>query len=58
MLVQLYTSDALDYDVDLLLNAEEAPPLKLGDTSTARLGRNAHLGTPRTPLVRRRVRYA
>ncbi|GAB5537531.1 MAG: type VI secretion system baseplate subunit TssG [Rubricoccaceae bacterium] len=58
MLVQLYTSDALDYDVDLLLKAEEAPPLKLGDTSTARLGRNAHLGTPRTPLVRRRVRYA
>lgn len=58
LLVQLYTSDALDYDVDLLLRAEEAPPLRLGDTSTARLGRNAHLGTPRTPLVRRRVRYA
>ena len=58
MLVQLYTSDALDYDVDLLLKGEEAPPLRLGDTSTARLGRNAHLGTPRTPLVRRRVRYA
>ncbi|MEO0558949.1 MAG: type VI secretion system baseplate subunit TssG [Bacteroidota bacterium] len=58
MLVELFTSDALDYDVDLLLKAEEAPPLKLGDTSTARLGRNAHLGTPRTPLVRRRVRYA
>lgn len=56
-LVRLYTSDALDYDVDLLLKAEEAPPLVLGDTESARLGRNAHLGTPRTPLVRRRVRY-
>lgn len=58
LLVQLYTSDALDYDVDLMLRSEEAPPLRLGDTATARLGRNAHLGTPRTPLVRRRVRYA
>lgn len=57
-LVRLYTSDTLDYDVDLLLRAEEAPPLVLGDTESARLGRNAHLGTPQTPLVRRRVRYA
>jgi len=57
-LVRTYTSDALDYDVDLLLKAEEAPPLRLGDESTARLGRNAHVGTPRTPHVRRRVRYA
>lgn len=57
LLVQLYTSDALDYDVDLLLRAEEAPRLRLGDTSSARLGRNAHVGTPRTPLVHRRVRY-
>jgi type VI secretion system protein ImpH len=57
-LVKLYTSDSLDYDVDLLLKSEEAPPLKLGDTSSARLGRNAHLGTPPPPLVRRRVRYA
>ncbi|MEM0962102.1 MAG: type VI secretion system baseplate subunit TssG [Bacteroidota bacterium] len=57
-LVRLYTSDTLDYDVDLLLRSEEAPPLVLGDTESARLGRNAHLGTPQTPLVRRRVRYA
>ena len=57
-LVRLYTSDALDYDVDLLLKAEEAPPLRLGDTSSAQLGRNAHLGTPPPPLVRRRVQYA
>ncbi len=57
-LVSAYTSDALDYDVDLLLKSAEAPPLRLGDESTARLGRNAHVGTPRTPLVRRRVRYA
>lgn len=56
-LVQLYVSDMLDYDVDLLLRSPEAPRLRLGDTSSARLGRNAHLGTPRTPLVRRRVRY-
>ena len=56
-LVRLYASDALDYDVDLLLRSEEAPPLVLGDTESARLGRNAHLGTPQTPLVRRRVRY-
>ena len=56
-LVRLYASDTLDYDVDLLLRSEEAPPLVLGDTASARLGRNAHLGTPRTPLVRRRVRY-
>lgn len=57
-LVGTYTSDALDYDVDLLLRSPEAPPLRLGDETTARLGRNAHVGTPRTPLVRRRVRYA
>lgn len=57
LVVQLYASDALDYDVDLLLKSAEAPLLRLGDTSSARLGRNAHLGTPRTPLVRRRVRY-
>ena len=57
LLVQLYCTDTLDYDVDLLLRSEEAPLLRLGDTSSARLGRNAHLGTPRTPLVRRRVRY-
>lgn len=57
-LVGAYTSDALDYDVDLLLKSPEAPPLRLGDDATARLGRNAHVGTPRTPLVRRRVRYA
>lgn len=57
-LVRLYTSDVLDYDVDLLLRSVEAPPLVLGDVESARLGRNAHLGTPRTPLVRRRVRYA
>ena len=56
-LVRLYTSDTLDYDVDLLLKSAEAPPLVLGDTESARLGRNAHLGTPTTPLVRRRVRY-
>ena len=56
-LVRLYASDWLDYDVDLLLHAEEAPPLRLGEASSARLGRNAHLGRPRTPLVRRRVRY-
>lgn len=56
-LVGTYTSDALDYDVDLLLKSPEAPPLRLGDEATARLGRNAHVGTPRTPLVRRRVRY-
>jgi type VI secretion system protein ImpH len=57
-LVRLYTSDALDYDVDLLLRAEEAPPLRLGDTSSARLGRTAHVGTPPPPVVRRRVRYS
>lgn len=57
-LVGAYTSDALDYDVDLLLKADEAPPLRLGDEQTARLGRNATVGTPRTPTVRRRVRYA
>ncbi|MGB3543464.1 type VI secretion system baseplate subunit TssG [Rubrivirga sp.] len=57
-LVRLYTSDTLDYDVELHLIAEEAPPLKLGDGDSARLGRNAHLGKPRTPLVQRRVRYA
>lgn len=56
-LVRLYSSDMLDYDVDLLLRSPEAPPLVLGDTESARLGRNAYLGTPQTPLVRRRVRY-
>ncbi len=57
-LVRLYTSDALDYDVDLLLRSAEALPLQLGDDESAQLGRNAQVGTPRTPLVRRRVRYA
>ncbi len=57
-LVRLYTSDTLDYDVELALEAAEAPPLKLGDGDSARLGRNAHVGKPRTPLVHRRVRYA
>ena len=56
-LVRLYASDWLDYDVDLLLRSEEAPPLRLGEASSARLGRNAHVGRPQTPLVRRRVRY-
>ena len=57
-LVRLYTSDTLDYDVELHLESDKAPPLRLGDGDSARLGRNAHLGKPRTPLVRRRVRYA
>ncbi len=56
-LVQLYMSDSLDYDVDLLLKSAEAPQLRLGDTASARLGRNAHLGKPPPPLVSRRVRY-
>ena len=56
-LVRLYASDWLDYDVDLLLHADEAPPLRLGEASSARLGRNAHLGRPQGSLVRRRVRY-
>ena len=57
-LVRFYAADALDYDVDLLLTAAEAPRLRLGDTGSAQLGRNAHVGTPAGPLVRRRVQYA
>ena len=56
-LVRLYLTDLLDYDVALLLRADEAPPLRLGDTDSARLGRNALLGRPQGDLVRRRVRY-
>lgn len=56
-LVRLYASDSLDYDVDLILRSEDAPPLVLGDAASARLGRNATIGTPREPLLRRRVRY-
>ncbi|WP_412062094.1 type VI secretion system baseplate subunit TssG [Rubrivirga sp. IMCC45206] len=56
-LVRLYASDVLDYDVDLVLRSDEAPPLVLGDAASARLGRNATIGTPREPLLRRRVRY-
>ena len=57
-LVRLYAADALDYDVDLLLNSNEAPRLRLGDAASAQLGRNASVGTPPPPLVRRRVQYA
>ncbi|WP_412068640.1 type VI secretion system baseplate subunit TssG [Rubrivirga sp. IMCC43871] len=56
-LVRLYASDVLDYDVDLILRSDEAPPLVLGDAASARLGRNATIGSPREPLLRRRVRY-
>ena len=45
-LVRHYTADALDYDLDLLLTAAEAPRLRLGDAGSAQLGRNAHVGTP------------
>ena len=56
-LVRMYATDWLDYDVDLLLRAAEASPLRLGDAQSARLGRTAVVGTPAPPFVRRRVHY-
>ena len=57
-LVRMYATDWLDYDVDLLLRAADASPLRLGDAQSARLGRTAVVGTPPPPVVRRRVHYA
>lgn len=57
-LVRLYTSDGLEYDVDLLLKSEEALPMRLGDTQSAQIGRNSMVGAPPPPVVRRRVQYA
>ena len=56
-LVAAYVPDPLGYDVDLLMQPDDALPARLGDPDTARLGRSARLG--RAPqAVRRRVHYA
>ena len=56
-LIASYVPDPLGYDVELCLTPDAAQPARLGDPSTARLGRSARLG--RAPqAVRRRVSYA
>ncbi|NNE35802.1 MAG: type VI secretion system baseplate subunit TssG [Rhodothermales bacterium] len=55
-IVALYAPDNLDYDVELLLDVGEVPPLSLGN-STARLGRNTWLGQPTGQVVAEVVRY-
>lgn len=56
-LVRLYAPDHLDFDVLLLLEAEQMPALRLGDRR-ARLGENTWLGRPHgAPLAERIVAY-
>ena len=55
-LARLYVPDHLDFDVELLLDAAEAPALRLGD-GVSLLGRHAWLGRPRTAVVSEVVRY-
>lgn len=55
-LVRLYTPDHLDFDVELLLDSAEVPPLRLSD-GVSMLGRHAWLGRPRAAVVSDIVRY-
>ena len=55
-LVRLYAPDHLDYDVELRLNVEEIPPLKLGSREET-LGQATWLGRPKGDIVSRIVSY-
>ena len=56
-LVGLYVPDQLAYDVELILNAAEARPTRLG-SAESRLGLTTFVGTPRTDVVSRIVTHA
>jgi len=56
-LVRLYAPDFLDYDVELLLDSDEVPPLRLGDRRS-QVGRNAWVGHPSVDVVSDVVAYA
>ncbi len=55
-LVRLYAPDHLDFDVELLLDAAEVPPIRLSD-GVSSLGRHAWLGRPLKAVVSEIVRY-
>lgn len=57
-LVRLYAPDYLDYDMSLILDSADVPPLRLGEGRSASLGLTACLGKPRASHVHRTVRYA
>jgi type VI secretion system protein ImpH len=57
-LVRLYAPDYLDYDMRLILESANVPPLRLGESRSASLGLTTCVGTPRTPHLHRTVRYA
>jgi type VI secretion system protein ImpH len=57
-LVRLYAPDYLDYDLDLVLDTADVPPLRLGEGRSASLGLTACVGRPRAQHLHRTVRYA
>ena len=55
-LVGLYTTDDLEYDVELLLKTSEVPPVRLGGPQM--LGIDAWLGRPAGEVISVVVKYS